>query len=419
MTYNNEPPTGFDHEPQWEKPRGLSCSTYFVLALVLTVGLAVGTWLAWSQQHGTGLASFNPVALLTGDPFEHRKELTLLLVGKDQGKDTDIPRTDTILLALLNLETERAALVSVPRDTRVDIPGYGIGKINSAYVHGGIELTRRTLQNFLGVPIDYAAQVSLEGFKSLVDAAGGVEINVDKRMKYTDTWGGLFIDLYPGKQTLDGEHAMQYVRFRHDAEGDIGRMRRQQEFMKALLLKLKAPSNAYRLPLVVRALYKMIETDLSMNQALALGRRVKGFASNGLLTDTLPGVPQTIGGVSYMILDGATGGQKIWELRNQLAGVATPDTVQVLNGTGKAGFAGQVSEALGVYGLQLAEPGNAPTGFDNSETIILYKPEALATAKRVREVLGVGALREADQPEGADPAAGVVVIVGADLQDRL
>jgi len=357
--------------------------------------------------------------LLQGDPFAGVNQLTLLVVGKDLGKDTNVPRTDTLLLAFLNLRTNRCALVSIPRDLRVEIPGYGYNKVNSAYVFGGLDLTRRTLQRLLGITIDYGIEVSLDGFKQLVDAAGGVTLDVEKRMHYTDHWGGLYIDLYPGRQHLDGEQAMQYVRFRHDAEGDIGRMRRQQKFLKALLARLESPTNAYRLPLLAKAAYSMLDTDLSLNQMLALALRAKQFAANGLLTATLPGTPEYIGGISYVLPDDYEVRHFLDTLLARLDDSSAGNLVQVLNGAGKPHLAASVTKALSLYDLQLARPGNAPGGFVYDETLVLYKPAAKATAEHVQSLLGCGRLKPADSVPGATPGASVVVVAGKDLAAKL
>ena len=150
----------------------------------------------------------------------------IVVMGCDIRKD-DAGRSDTLFVVMMDKSDKKAALLSVPRDTRVKIKGHGWDKINSAFAYGGHKLTQETVQNFLGIKLHNYVVVDFQGFKGLVDAVGGVDINVEKRMYYYDPYANFEIDLRPGNQHMDGKTAMQYVRYR-DEEGDIGRIRRQQ-----------------------------------------------------------------------------------------------------------------------------------------------------------------------------------------------
>ena len=158
-----------------------------------------------------------------------------MLLGVDRRAD-DVGRSDTLMVASVDMDSHKAALLSVPRDTRVAIDGHGYDKINHAYAFGGHELSKSTVERLLGTHIAHYVIIDTKAFQRIIDALGGVDIDVDKRMHYEDPWddnGGLVIDLYPGQQHLDGAKAIQYVRYR-DGEGDIGRIGRQQKFMKAV-----------------------------------------------------------------------------------------------------------------------------------------------------------------------------------------
>ncbi|MBQ7454044.1 MAG: LCP family protein, partial [Selenomonadaceae bacterium] len=156
-------------------------------------------------------------------------KVTIIIMGVDVRKD-DVGRSDTLMIATVDPRIDQATLLSIPRDTRVRIRGRGYDKINAAFAYGGVELTTSTVENFLGIDIDHYIMIDTSSFVKIIDAIGGVDIDVEKRMVYEDPWddnGGLVIDLYPGQQHMDGKTAVTYVRYR-DSEGDIGRVKRQQ-----------------------------------------------------------------------------------------------------------------------------------------------------------------------------------------------
>jgi len=131
-----------------------------------------------------------------------------------------------MFVATIDEATKSVSLLSVPRDTRVKIPGHGWDKINHAYANGGSQLSQKAVENLLGIPIDYYVTIDFAGFYKIVDAVGGVDVDVEKRMYYEDPYDELVIDIQPGMQHMNGKTAIQYVRYR-DSEGDIGRIERQ------------------------------------------------------------------------------------------------------------------------------------------------------------------------------------------------
>ncbi len=234
-------------------------------------------------------------------PFpEGKKILHFLLLGIDP---YDKPaRTDTIIYARMELENKAIYMLSVPRDSRVEIPDHGMDKINHAHVFGGTELTKQAVEGLLNVKIDYVVLTNIDAFVRAVDHLDGVEINVEKKMKYTDRRGGLYINLQPGLQVLDGEKAMHYVRFRHDAEGDIGRIRRQQQFMKAVMQKaVSLPNllNPKRVQRVYKDLKGGIETSLNLTQTGWLANFMRKLGPEHIHMDMVPGTPEMIAGISY------------------------------------------------------------------------------------------------------------------------
>ena len=233
-----------------------------------------------------------------------RDKATILVMGVDVRED-DVGRSDTLMVATVDPHTDQATLLSIPRDTRVRIYGYGYDKINAAYAYGGEPLTEKTVENFLGIDIDHYVIVNVHSFVKIIDAIGGVDIYVPKRMYYEDPWdddGGLLIDLYPGHQHMDGKTAVTYVRYR-DEEGDIGRVKRQQQFMEACLDKVTSPEIITHIPEIIREVMYAVDTDMSFRELLELAGTLKAAQSNGLVTDMVPGYPLYIDDISYWIPD--------------------------------------------------------------------------------------------------------------------
>ena len=163
-------------------------------------------------------------------------------------------------------------MLSIPRDTRVDFPGMSIPKINQANADGGATLAARVVHHTLNnVPIDRYVRVTTGAFRELVDLVGGVDVFVPERMSYQDNTQNLHIDLAPGWQTLNGEKAEQFARFRNHNNGDIGRVQRQQALLKSLRARLQTPAMVPRLPKLIRVLSKYIDSNLSLEETLALG----------------------------------------------------------------------------------------------------------------------------------------------------
>lgn len=289
------------------------------IALVVAVLLVLGGGAAWGLNHwytdygelvpnrndylDRYQASSNyrpnpedPDAALSGD------RINILIVGSDANEviKDDVGRADAIMVATIQLETKEAGLLSIPRDTLVKIPGYGEDKINHAFAYGGIELIQDTVSDFLGIPIDYYAYTTFEGFESIVDDLGGVEIDVDKRMHYRTYYDT--IDIQKGLQLLDGKQALQYVRFRHDPMGDVTRVERHRKFILAILQKITAPESLLKLPQVLPKLLATMETNLNIAQIIRLTRLLKDLdLADDAKSFTVPGDFETIKDVSYWI----------------------------------------------------------------------------------------------------------------------
>ena len=184
--------------------------------------------------------------------------------------------SDTMLLLRFDPDKQKLTLLSIPRDTKVYVEGYGINKVNMANYVGGPSLSAKTISQLLGgVIVDRYVRVNIQGIEKLIDALGGINVYVPKDMKYVDHSQHLYIDLKQGMQYLDGAKAVQFLRFRHDRLGDIGRVQRQQILMRAALEQALRPSTLVKIPKIFSIIKDNIDTNLTGEELLALA----GFAA--------------------------------------------------------------------------------------------------------------------------------------------
>jgi LCP family protein required for cell wall assembly len=268
---------------------------------------------------GFGANNGNPLQGLWQTGFQYRvaRPVNILVMGIDNtGHPHSDPsvtsaqalsgNSDTMLLLRVDPSDDSVNLLSIPRDTQVDIPGIGITKINDANVQGGATLAARTVSSTLnGAPVDRYVRVSTESFRDLVDLLGGVEVYVPAPMSYVDKTQKLKINLAAGLQTLNGSQAEQFVRFRHDALGDIGRVQRQQTLLKALLKRATNPAVIPRLPGLVAAMQKYIDTNMSLEEMLSLVSAGRKLSQGKFKMVMLPGRFSTLSEfkASYWILN--------------------------------------------------------------------------------------------------------------------
>ena len=274
------------------------------LPIILLLGAFIIAAGAGALFASSSLFDDKPAPVKKTERMPSTGKTVVMLMGVDE-REGDVGRSDTLMIATLDPKKHKAAILSVPRDTRVKIKGHGFDKINAAYAYGGHLLTQNTVEDLLGVEMEHYVIINVNAFTKIIDAIGGVDINVEKRMYYEDPWddnGGLVINLYPGQQHMDGKTAITYVRYR-DEEGDIGRITRQQKFMQAVMDKLTSPAIIPRIPSIISEVVDCINTDLSVKQMIEFAAALKEAQSYGLQTEMLPGRPMYIGGISYWIPD--------------------------------------------------------------------------------------------------------------------
>ncbi len=346
-------------------------------------------------------------------PFRLTHRVNILLIGVDvtlnnRRQVVNMSRADTLVLISADPERDRLSAVSIPRDTRVIVPGVGETKVNASYAFGGPGLTIKTVEGLLGVPIHYYVKLGPESFARIIDAIGGVEIDVEKDMKYTDTWAGLRIDLKKGRQHLSGDQAMQYVRFRHDAIGDIGRVERQQKVLMALFTKLKSPATILATPTLLRAVAEHTHTNLTMTDLLTLGMFAVRLHSSDLKVATLPG---TFGPV-YWEPDRAQLAQLMTELFYGVDPQLLAATgIEVLNGSGIPGLARQTAQRLERLGFRIVRIDTAPAV--REATTIIDRAGRPEVTRLLVEILGRSVVTR-EPGVGAD----ITIVVAKDLAAR-
>lgn len=208
-------------------------------------------------------------------------QMMVLLLGIDQ-RGSEVSRTDTMMLAQYDKNTKSTKVVSLMRDMYVDIPGHGKNKLNAAFAIGGPELLRETIAENFGIEAEYYSIIDFNGFTEIVNTLSpdGVEIDVEKDMKYTSGDGSTNIDLKEGTQTLSGNELLGYVRFRSDASGDFGRVERQQKVIQILKDELLSVQGVLKAPRLVGSIQPYIDTNISGTSILNAGRDIL-FQSSG------------------------------------------------------------------------------------------------------------------------------------------
>lgn len=234
------------------------------------------------------------------------EDFQFLMLGVDSldSKKADNARSDTIMIVNVDGESKKVNIISIPRDTYTKIKGYKKTKINHSFKYGGSELTLDTVNNLLGTNIKYYVTVDYRFVEDVVNKIGGVTVDVPIDMKYEDPTADppLKIDIREGTQTLKGYDAIGFLRFRKGyKDADLGRVKAQQQFMSALLSKMKEPKTLIKSPLLLGSYINYSENNIPVKKLVKIAINMRGIGTEDITTNTLPGTPKYIGGVSYFI----------------------------------------------------------------------------------------------------------------------
>jgi LCP family protein required for cell wall assembly len=261
-----------------------------ILLTVLLLFVTVVIYCIYQYKSGLSEASNGKYKdeLKTFEDFQGKEpqygEINILLIGSDS-RGEEHARSDTLMIAHYNQNTQSMKIASIMRDTYVDIPGHGKQKINAAFAIGGPELVRKTIKENFDVDINYYAIVDFEGFSKIVDivAPNGIEVDIPKEMSY-----GIGMTLHPGKQILHGDKLLGYVRFRHDRLSDFGRVERQQEAVSKIKEQAVSVNNLVNLPKILGVATPYIDTNVDTPTIFSIGKGLLAGKSKKMESIRIP-----------------------------------------------------------------------------------------------------------------------------------
>ncbi len=357
--------------------------------------------------------------------------VTFLLVGSDTRAGLESlenfgnaagQRSDVMILLRVDPGEGRAVMLSLPRDLWVSIEGYGDNKLNAAYAFGGSTLLVSTIKAELGVAVNHYVEVDFVGFKAIVDEMGGVVIDFPYAAR--DSKSGLNVEA--GRQTLNGDQALAYARSRSYQESrdggwvsidanDIGRTRRQQQLLLAILSAAKRPSNVAEAGKIAGtfAQHLTLDSNLANSSLIELGFAMRGITGSDIDAATLPTYGDTVGQASVLRRDEPAATEM---LQRFVSGQPLePDAsalraLEVLNGNGISGSAAAAAQALEGAGYSIVRVGDADRK-DFPSTVIIVRPGDFERAEVIVQSLGYGVIESGTLADGVD----AVVIVGADF----
>lgn len=328
---------------------------YMLAAICLVLSGVIGSTVIVLNSLASVHIDEPPVTLT---PPMVNSKINVLLLGADggvlEGGKKGPMRTDTMMVASFDPLTYEIKVISIPRDSRVEIPGRkNLDKINAAHAYGGIQLAVSTVELLLDVPIHYYVRIEHDGFRRVIDAIGGIDYFVEQDMFYEDPYQDLFINLKKGQQRLDGDKAEQYVRFR-GSEGDISRIKRQQKFLIATLKTMLRPANLMRVNSIVDIALKCVRTNVDSAVILRYLPLLDKISDQRVVMMMLPGHDGWINGGSYWLVDRAEMDKMLKEhFWDELQGEPETVSVKVQDASGK-GLGQQVAAVLSRRGFSIA-----------------------------------------------------------------
>lgn len=394
---------------------------YFVLALVLfSGGLVFGFY-----KYATAPSELEMElgADLTG-------RVNILVLGVDAGvngqKTNEWTRSDVNMVVSVDPVTKDAAIVSIPRDTRVFIPGKiaEYSKMGHAHAYGGPSLAIETVERFLDIEIDYYVRVDFEAFKQAVDALGGVDMYIPVSGEYSDPAQNLYIKLEKGPAHLDGQKALELVRYRGYSNADIGRIEMQELFLKALIKKAVSLSNILKIGPLYEQLQPYFRTDLTFQEVLKLVDIGRGVDPESVKMAMVPGIDKYLAEngreISYWVPDGPETEKMVNDLIKGMSRERNASVrVAIENGNGVPGAADALATIMRDLGFQVVSVGNASKQDYEDTRVVARGSDQVSQALALRGVRQIcpsaRPYKGSSIPEGAD----VLIIVGKDYRRPL
>jgi LCP family protein required for cell wall assembly len=378
-----------------------------------------------------------PAGPTFGWPFRVTGRTNILIMGLDRTVSDQNPnvvspvsRTDTLVAVSFDPAARQIHVLGIPRDTRAPIPGHGTDKINAAYAYGKETLAHRTAENFTGVAFPYYVTIRQRGYVHLIDAVGGVTLQIDKDLNYDDNWDGLHIHLKKGHRRLGGKAAMEYARFRHDPLGDIGRIARQQQVMDALIAELRRPAVVFRAGRILRVFREDIDTNLRPEQLLALGWFSARLPKGSLDRATLPGQFGAADWLPNPAEDRSTIARMFYAI--DAAGLARVTVEVVTSGAGRPAI-DDAQARLGALGIRITRVTSAPDAAESAVIVLRGDPRTaavIAQATRIGRVVSAaadsggrggapGSAAAGLPARGGTAAAQYTLVLGRDYDQRV
>ncbi|MBS7220961.1 MAG: LCP family protein [Clostridiales bacterium] len=365
---------GNEAKPNKKSPAASFFKTVFII-VVCFIALSFVAVYAYTKATYTpekGYEKAPSVTQVIGDMVKDDVNINILVCGVDEAET----RTDVIFVANFDSESGTAKMLSIPRDTYTEVTPEVREKVNNAgksipsvvkmnAVHAyagkeiGMECLAMQLEDLLDIEIDNYVLFNIEAFKAVVDIIGGVDMYVPYDMYYSDPVQGLYINLKEGQQHLDGDTAEQLVRNRQYANGDIGRIEVQQQFLSAFVKQvLDTDTIIKNLPSLIKAAFEYIKTDMSLGDMLKYATYIDDVKSSEILTETLPGYPQYINGASYYIADKSSIGQAVDEIfysGGEFLTSSKHKNIEIANGGETMGLAGRARDTLENEGFTISK----------------------------------------------------------------
>lgn len=412
-----------------KKSRGWRIFKFVLILLLIALLIFSGFFTYKVIKNGGGLQGFIAAAMGHNEnTLKDLNKINFLLVGIS-GYEEDYKLADTIMVCSYNPKSQKASILSIPRDTYVGKnkeKASASYKINSVYRNGeNIDGMVKSVEEITGLQLNYYLIVDTDALRQLVDAIGGVEFDVPIDMKYDDTTQDLHIDLKAGMQKLNGQQAEWLVRFRHNNDGstysndygdnDIGRMRTQREFIMATMKQTLKPENIFHLTQIANIMFENIKTNMSFNNVKDYLPYAVSFSTENLQTGMLPGTPEKSNGVWIYTVDKKASKTLIEELfadeqanvpnsenTNTIENTITSGTVknnpkseikiELLNGSGNSNNLSKATKLLKQKGYNVTKTGN--TSVINKTTIVNKTNQSSSISKDLKEILNVGTITQ-------------------------
>lgn len=382
----------------------------FILVLLIIIFLIIAVFSL--TKYFLNYSSFSTLK------FQNNSLLITLVLGIDKNSENK-GRTDTIFLVFYNIKTHKLFIYTIPRDLRIKVNYEGksfYDKINHIYYKSNIITLKKSLEKLLSINIPYYIILNYQIVQSLVDMLGGIKIYIDKDMHYIDHSGNLYIDIKKGFNLLDGDKIMEYLRFRADKDGDLGRIKRQINFINLLLQHKKELLKLSNIKKIVEIFYKELDTNYTLMDFNILINQFKNFPEENFYYEILLTKPIKIGGIDYLLplQDGAYAKYRIKNIFKFLSSkekkYTGKVTVEIKNGSNKKGMAKLLRNKLLYYDVNVLYYGNAKNIY--KETVVIDRIGNLQKAQTIARILKTNNIyTKIDKGLGID----VTIIIGKDF----